>query len=349
MDREILATVSVGIAELTETHRSPSDVLRSADAALYASKHAGRARITVFTPEDSRAAIRAAELRDAIQHATPRGELRVEFQPEVDLVTREVLGVEALARWDHPVLGRLLPDAFLPAAEEVGAIIDVDLWVLERACRTIAGLSGRSWVPLTLSVNVSARSLLDEHLAARVGEILADTSFPGSSLCIEITESSLLLPSDPVIERLEALRRHGCFLAVDDLGTGHSSLRRLTDLPVEIVKLDRSFVEGLGHDAAGTAIVSALIGIARSLGLHTVAEGVETEHQRERLVELGCHVGQGLLFAPPLAEDDLASALAGLGRRRLPRRSTRSIRRLRGRATFIDEFIYQIGIPEERS
>ncbi len=316
--RVVRVTASIGVVEQAE--QSPDDVLRDADVAMYAAKTAGKACVREFEPAMRRAVVAKAELEADLRHALDRGEFIVQYQPVVDLNTREVAGAEALVRWRHPRRGMLTPSAFLPLAEETGLIADVDAWVLDTACAVAA-----RWQELrpgfTVSVNVAADRFARTDLVGAVADALADTGLPPSCLTLELTETALVADAEATISRLSALGALGVQVAIDDFGTGYSSLAYLHRLPASVLKIDKSFVEGLGTNAESTALVRVILGLAETFGLRTVAEGVETESQRALLRALGCVTAQGYLFAPALDPDELEAMLGGpargVGRARL--------------------------------
>ncbi|HEY6745780.1 MAG TPA: bifunctional diguanylate cyclase/phosphodiesterase [Mycobacteriales bacterium] len=309
--RTVRVTVSIGVVE--QVGGDTGDVLRDADVAMYAAKSAGKACVRQFEPAMRRAVVARAELEADLRHALDRGEFRLRFQPVVDLDTREFRGAEALVRWQHPRRGLLAPDSFVPLATEVGLIGELDQWVLEEACRVVAG-----WQSLrpgfTVSVNVTADRFASTDLVGAVAEALAGTGLPPQCLTVELTETALVADAEATISRLGALGALGVQVAIDDFGTGYSSLAYLHRLPASILKIDKSFVEGLGTNAESTALVRVIMGLAETFGLRTVAEGVETESQRALLRALGCTTAQGYLFAAPLEPADLEAMLAGPAR-----------------------------------
>jgi EAL domain-containing protein (putative c-di-GMP-specific phosphodiesterase class I) len=256
----------------------------------------------------------------ALRRALERGELFLVHQPVVTLGNVTLRGSEALIRWAHPDRGVISPLDFIPLAEETGLIVPVGEWVLSEALRQISRWRRR--YPMTgdysLSVNLSARQLASPDLVAAVAGALASSAVPASSVYLEITETTLLSQVASNLDTLRSLRDLGVHLAVDDFGTGYSSLSYLRQLPIDSLKIDRSFIDGLGRDSHDTAIVEAVIGLAKVLDLDVVAEGVETQSQLELLREMGCRSGQGFLFSEPLASDDmerfLTAAAAASGR-----------------------------------
>ncbi len=309
--RTVRVTVSIGVVE--QVGGDAEDVLRDADVAMYAAKSAGKACVRQFEPAMRRAVVAKAELEADLRHALDRGEFVLRYQPVVDLATREVRGAEALVRWQHPRRGLLTPNAFVPLAEEIGLVGELDQWVLEEACRVAAG-----WQQLRpgtgVSVNVTADRFASTDLVGAVAEALAETALPPECLTLELTETALVADAEATISRLGALGALGVQVAIDDFGTGYSSLAYLHRLPASILKIDKSFVEGLGSNAESTALVRVIMGLAETFGLRTVAEGVETESQRALLRALGCTTAQGYLFAPPLEPADLEALLAGPAR-----------------------------------
>ncbi|MGW5669682.1 putative bifunctional diguanylate cyclase/phosphodiesterase, partial [Micromonospora sp. NPDC003776] len=283
----------------------PEDVLHRADIALYHAKRAGTHGVILYRPGmlDQRAD--DAALGDDLDHAVTDGQLAVLFQPMVDLRDGHPGGVEALVRWRHPTRGLVSPLTFIPVAERTGAITAIGLYVLEQACRAVhswqADLPDRR--SCYASVNVAPRQLQERTLVDDVLAILDRTGLPPTDLVLEVTESALV-DGDPAIPTLAALRRHGIRIAVDDFGTGYSSLHYLARLPVDILKIDRSFVAELDDTPAGAAITEAIIRLSQALHLTTVAEGIETPAQATELTRLGCHTGQGYLYTRPLPADD---------------------------------------------
>jgi diguanylate cyclase (GGDEF)-like protein len=309
--RTVRVTVSIGVVE--HVGGDAGDVLRDADVAMYAAKSAGKACVRQFEPAMRRAVVAKAELEADLRHALDRGEFSVRFQPVVDLDTREVRGAEALVRWHHPRRGLLAPNAFVPLAEEVGLVGELDRWVMDEACRVAAGW--QSLKPgLTVSVNVTADRFASTDLVGAVADALAETGLPPQCLTLELTETALVADAEATISRLGALGALGVQVAIDDFGTGYSSLAYLHRLPASILKIDKSFVEGLGTNAESTALVRVIMGLAETFGLRTIAEGVETESQRALLRALGCTTAQGYLFAPPLEPMDLEALLTGPAR-----------------------------------
>jgi diguanylate cyclase (GGDEF)-like protein/PAS domain S-box-containing protein len=298
---EVVATASIGVT-FGVPGNTGEQLLRNADLAMYMAKDQGKDRFEEFRDHMHTAVVERLELEaDLRRTMTGTQELVVHYQPVVELASRAIVGFEALVRWQHPLRGLLPPGAFVPFAEEVGLIDVVDRFVLAEACAQLHLWQERGLVgpDITMSVNLSARELTDPETADRVADTLAATSFDPSNLILEITESAMMRDTDTVVQNLYALRRLGLRIAVDDFGTGYSSLAYLEQFPVDILKIDRSFVAALDDDETG-GLAPAIIGIGETLGHVTVAEGVESEVQAVRLQELGCRLAQGFHLGRPL-------------------------------------------------
>ncbi|MEZ5144663.1 MAG: GGDEF domain-containing protein [Acidimicrobiales bacterium] len=306
----VVLTASVGVAHATGADGGSGELLRRAEVAMYRAKDAGGHQVAVDAPvgdgEVAHRLRREAELRDAVD----RDHLDVYFQGEWDLDGSHLVGAEALVRWPHPADGVLAAGAFIPLAEECGVIEQLGAQVLRRACRSLAAWR-TTGLPdeFVLRVNLSAHQLRQADIVEVVIDALRDADVPAASLCLELTESALLVDPVRAAEVLAELRAAGVGLAVDDFGTGYSSLLYLKRLPLTSLKIDRSFVAGLPDDASDAAIVRAVIGLAHSLGVGITAEGVETDEQRGTLVDLGCHRAQGYLLSRPEPEADFAARL----------------------------------------
>jgi diguanylate cyclase (GGDEF)-like protein/PAS domain S-box-containing protein len=313
---ETFVTASIGITvrDGSDAGDASADVLlREADAAMYRAKDAGRARYEVFDDDMRLRAVQRFELTTALRHAVERDELRLLWQPEVPLAADPSQGVwaEALVRWQHPELGLLAPSHFIDLAEETGLITEIGWWVLREACTVLAGWDGSDGpAPGLISVNMSARQLAQPDLVDAVAAILVDTGVDPSRIMLEITETAVMADAQASAHRLAGLRALGLGVAIDDFGTGYSSLTYLRQLPVNVLKVDRSFVSGLGTSLEDHAIVKGIIALARAVGLLTVAEGVESEDQRRELTELGCDWAQGYLWSRPVTSEDLQRWIA---------------------------------------
>jgi diguanylate cyclase (GGDEF)-like protein len=294
--KTLLSGASVGIATFAPGETAER-LIENADMAMYRAKQQGRGRYCLYDAGMRRDAQHRASLEADLHLAIANGEIACHLQPIVSLQPgRPLVGFEALARWHHPVHGTVPLHEFVPLAEESGLIVAIDALVLEKACGLMAGWIRRGFDELHLSVNVSGRSFQDPNLANRVGEVLAKTGMPVNNLYLEITETVLVDDIDVTKHTVKGLGQLGLRLAVDDFGTGYSSLRYLRRFPIAILKIDRSFVAGLGTDGEDETIVNAVIGLANALGITVVAEGVETALQDSHLVALGCAWAQGFHY-----------------------------------------------------
>ena len=313
-----LPSISVGLALPGKGCETPAELVRAADLALYQAKQDGRGRCATFDADRDDSWVDRLELEADLEAATRRGQLRLLYQPIVDLATSELVAAEALVRWDHSTRGTVSPAIFIPLAEESDVIIEVGSWVLRTAVRQLAdwdGAFGAAGTPSLgyLSVNVSAAELRDPGYAARVGQLLDEFGVASNRLQLELTETILAEDGHDVVKRLEELKALGVRLAIDDFGTGYSSLSYLTRMPVDLMKVDRSFVDGMLTSERVESVVRATMSLAEALGLKVVAEGVETVEQHEKLRALGGLMGQGYLYARPLAPDELVAMLVASG------------------------------------
>ncbi len=323
--REFNITASIGIVaveaeagdEPGDEGPTPAGLLRDADVAMYRAKERGRACVQRFDTSLRERALERIELQDSLFGAIERGELAVHYQPYVTSSDGAVVGVEALVRWNHPTLGRLAPGKFIPVAEDSHLIVSLGYWVLEQACNQVADWRRMNpdLASLRVSVNLAARQLADPGLVKTVAGVLELSGLEASALSLELTESVLMDDSELAIGTLNALRDLGVRISIDDFGTGYSSLAYLKRFAVDYLKIDKSFVAGLGNDAEDENIVRAVTGLAHSLGLEVVAEGVETEAQLQWLKALRVDIIQGYIFARPQAAADAASVLAALALR----------------------------------
>ncbi len=323
--RDWFISASIGVAVGDAGRVTPDELLRQAEIAMVRAKDDPTRRLLLFEPTMSTAMLDRIDLENDLRAALVRGELRAHYQPIVDLRDRRVIGFEALVRWQHPTRGLIPPLSFIPMAEETGLIGPLGRWMLETACRQAVAWRGRSTgAPLVMSVNLSARQFVQPDLVEEVAEVLAMTGMEAGELELEITESVLMDQSEGGIRTLRRLQELGVRLVLDDFGTGYSSLSYLKHLPLDTIKIDRSFVVGL-DDKADRSIVEAVLALAHGLGIGVVAEGIETETQRRQLVELGCQHGQGYLFSRPVPATEATRLLK-------PRRKPRVASGRRARA-----------------
>jgi diguanylate cyclase (GGDEF)-like protein len=312
---EIFVTASLGLALSGGDRDSAASLLRDADTAMYMAKEHGRARIEVFDPKSHGVVLDKIRMRSDLHGALERGEFRVYYQPIVELATGRVSGVEALLRWQHPERGLLHPGEFLSMTEESGLIAPIGAWVLEESCRQAVAWAqarrneGMSGDPISISVNLSPRQLVEPDLVDDVAGIVARSGIDPGSVWLEITEGALAADTESTLAVLHRLRALGIRLAIDDFGTGYASLGYLKSFPVEVLKIDRSFMVGLGRGTEDATIVRSVVALARSLGLDCVAEGIERPQQLEELRALGCAYVQGFLLGVPLPADVLGDQL----------------------------------------
>jgi diguanylate cyclase (GGDEF)-like protein/PAS domain S-box-containing protein len=310
--KEIFVSASVGIAMGCEHGDSSDELLRNADAAMYRAKSEGKGCYRVFEAAMHSAAVARLELGTDLRRALDEGELVVHYQPIIEVASGTISGFEALVRWQHPERGIVPPLDFIPLAEENGLILDIGRVVLRAACIQVAAWR-RAHPYLTMSVNVSARQLADPMLVDDVLNVLADTELDPAALTLEITESAVIEDPKAAITRLAMLKSIGVRVAVDDFGTGYSSLSSLRNLPVDTLKIDKTFIDALTTGAEAAGVVHAIIALAQTLHLVTVAEGVEHDDQVRRLEELGCEQLQGYCFSRPLPSEQIGALLDRLG------------------------------------
>jgi diguanylate cyclase (GGDEF)-like protein/PAS domain S-box-containing protein len=311
--KEVFTSVSIGIALSNSAYEQPEEILRDADTAMYRAKSLGKARYEVFDA-DMRASVMARlQLETDLRRALERGEFRNFYQPIVALVSGEIAGFEALLRWQHPTRGLLGPIEFIPVAEETGLIRELGWWNLREACRQIsewrAGLNAHRH--LTISVNLSAKQFLQPNLVEDIKKLLGELALAPEALKLEITESTVMADPSAAVEMLQQIKSLGIRLAIDDFGTGYSSLSYLHRFPLDTLKIDRSFISGMGDEGEGMEIARTILPMANNLRLDVVAEGVETIQQVAMLKKLECKYGQGFYFSRPLTAEGTTALLAG--------------------------------------
>ncbi len=309
--RDVFINASIGIAFGAVGHQDAETLLQYADLALHTAKKNGKGRFEVFEPVMHTALKKGADLESDLRSAVDRGEFVLRYQPIVDLRSGRINGFEALVRWMHPRLGMVPPLDFIPLAEETGLIVEIGGWVLREACRQAAGWNrGRAAAEqLSISVNLSARQLQQPQLPQLVAEVLESTGLAGPCLTLELTESLLINDVETTTARLGRLKVLGVRLAIDDFGTGYSSLAYLRQFPVDILKIDKLFVDAIATEAPESSLTAAIVHLARTLHLSTVAEGIESLDQCGPLRDSGCELGQGYYFAKPLTSSDAESLL----------------------------------------
>jgi len=310
---EVYTTASVGIAVSTSDYASAEELLRDADLAMYRAKALGKARCELYDRTMHEAAMQRLTLETDLRRALQNNEFVVHYQPIVALDSREIAGFEALVRWEKPGCGLVHPGEFIQVAEDTGLIIFIGLWVLREAC-----LTTKRWhrefpreKPLTISVNVSARQFAQPELVAQIAQILDETGIDPKTVRLEITESVTMGDAQRAVGVLSELKALGIQLSIDDFGTGYSSLSYLQRFPLDVLKIDRSFVSEMGQSPESLQIISLIMNLARSLGMDVVAEGTEAEAQVSHLTQLGCDFGQGYLFSKPVGAAAIAKLLRG--------------------------------------
>ncbi len=307
---EIFVQPSIGLATVESTPVSLDDLVRNADIAMYAAKRNGKAQWVLFDPAMQERVRRRLEMENDLRRALERKEFFLEFQPVFDLTSGYVKAVEALIRWEHPVLGRTPPGEFIPLAEDTGLIVPIGRWVLEEACRQALTWSLPSGTAPRVSVNLAARQFRDPRLVSVIHSVLAETGLDPHRLQLEVTETDLITDLEASRQVLLELRGRGMTVALDDFGMGYASLSYLKRLPVDVIKLDRSFVAGIGRNSTDTAIIEAVLTLARACRAFVTAEGVETEDQVAVLRAMGCHRAQGYYLARPMPADKIRGFLA---------------------------------------
>lgn len=308
--RELRITVSIGISIFPSDGDDAHQIMSHADAAMYHAKAGGRRKYQFYTSAMSEAVQTRLKLESDLHHALARGELALHYQPRIDLASRAVCGFEALLRWNHPQGGLIAPGAFIPIAEESGLIVPIGEWVIGEACRQMKRWQDAGLPVRPISVNLSALQFADGTLPQQIGNVLAQTGLLPTLLELEITESILRINTDETMRQFADLKRLGVKLSIDDFGTGFSSLSYLKRFRVDNLKIDHSFVRDIGTDPDDAAIVHAIVGLARTLQIRVIAEGVETLEQLDFLAACNCHEAQGFYLGRPWPAEELASRIA---------------------------------------
>lgn len=307
--REIFSSASVGVCTYPRHAKNLSELMRNVDTAANNAKWDGRANYKIYTPSMSEEVHRRVEVGHQLRRALENDELTLNYQAKVDLATQRITGAEALLRWSNDKLGFVSPEEFIPIAEETGLIVPIGEWVLRTACMEAAKWRSPDGLPVQVAVNLSALQFMHGDLVARTISCLNDSGLDPKSLDLELTESLLVERPDETIIILNRLKDMGISISMDDFGTGYSSLSYLTRFPLDSLKVDRAFVTDLPHDRDAVVVVRAIVGMAKQLDLHIVAEGIETSGQMEFLHGLGCQTGQGYLFSKPISNKQFMELL----------------------------------------
>jgi EAL domain-containing protein (putative c-di-GMP-specific phosphodiesterase class I) len=306
---EVFITISIGIALYPFDNDQVDSLMQKSDTAMYQAKEVGRNTYRFYNHKKRDKSISKFSLESTLHHALEREEFKLFYQPVVQLKTGEIIGVEALIRWDMPSIGLVPPQEFITALEDSGLIIKVGRWVLESACK-----QGMAWLEqgfdnLKMNVNLSARQFKDDNLLQHIDAALSTSRLPAHALNLEITESMLIDDRDKAIQMLDHVNERGVSMSVDDFGTGYSSMAYLKNMPIDTIKIDRSFVCGIPHDLDDVAIIQAIDYISRNLRLNVIAEGVETQNQLQFLGNMNVYAIQGYLVSRPVPAADMENIL----------------------------------------
>ena len=314
--RQVVMRASIGAAYTADGSTEPDDLLRQADLAMYTAKTSGKGRFAFYEPHMHEAAVTRMELKGDLEQAIANRDFELHYQPIVDLRSGQVTGVEALVRWRHAERGLVLPSEFIPIAEETGLIVPLGRWVLDEACRQLAAWTAEGRLPgprlerLAMWVNLSARQLQEPEFEQTIADVLRASGVRPERLTLEITESGLMADLEQSTQTLHRLRELGARLAIDDFGTGYSSLSYLERLPVEVLKIDRSFTAAIGHGRDVPVLVRSIVKLGQTLHMEVLAEGIETAEQLSRLRGIDCRLGQGFYFSQALPADEVIELLA---------------------------------------
>ena len=314
---EVVVSASMGISLFPHDGDDANVLMANADAAMYHAKEAGGNRLSFYNKPMRSAAANRFSLEMALRRSLERDQFMLQYQPKLDLKTGQITSVEALLRWNHPELGVVSPLEFIPLAEETGLILAISDWVLRTACAQARQWRAGAHADMRVAVNLSARHFCQRDLATQISDILVASDLDPTGLEIEITESAIMGHFELAQTITRSLRELGCAVAIDDFGTGYSSLAYLKQFAVDHLKIDRSFISGLPQDADDGAIVAAVIGMAGTLGMRVVAEGVETQEQLEHLMQMGCHEAQGYLISRPVNPEQIDALVTDRGAKAL--------------------------------
>ena len=308
-NNELYVSASIGISIYPRDGTNMDLLIKHADIAMYHVKDTGKNNYKFYSDDMTTPYFQNLSLETGIHKALDNDEFHLMYQPQINLKNGEIVGVEALLRWDHPEHGMITPAEFIPFAEETGMIVEIGHWVLRNACAELRRWRDAGLPEIRMSINMSARQLAEKAIVKHVSNILKDYGIPGHCLEIEITENTIMSDMDSVIQKLKALSKKGVFIAIDDFGTGYSSLSYLHKLPIHTLKIDRAFIKEVNMKHSGNSIINTIVAMARGLNLNVIAEGVESQQQLEYLQEIECSEAQGFLFGKPLPADVITQLL----------------------------------------
>ena len=308
-NHEIFTSASIGIALYPNDGKEADTLLKNADTAMYHAKKQGRNNFQFFDPSMNEASVEQLAIETSLRKAIDNNELVLYYQPQVSIMSGQIVGMEALLRWKHPLKGFISPTAFIPVAEETGMIIKIGEWVIHEACKQGADWAKRGFKPILISVNLSAKQLREDRLSEIIAQILVETGMNPKYLGLELTESAIILDPERALERLKNIKSMGIKMSMDDFGTGYSSLSYLKKFPLDTLKIDQSFIHDIMLNHEDASLVKAIISMAHSLGMDVVAEGVEQQEQLEFLGLHGCDTIQGYLFSRALPAEKVEELL----------------------------------------
>ena len=308
-DNELYVSTSIGISIYPRDGTDMDTLIKHADIAMYHVKDTGKNNFKFYSTDMTTPYFQNLSLDTGIRKALDNDEFHLVYQPQINIKSGEIVGVEALLRWDHPEHGPISPAEFIPFAEETGMIVDIGHWVLRNACAELKHWRDAGLPEIRMSINMSARQLVENNIVSFVSSTLKDYCIPGHCLEIEITENTIMSDMDSVIHKLKELSKKGVYIAIDDFGTGYSSLSYLHKLPIHTLKIDRTFIKELDMKNAGKSIINTIVAMVKGLNLNVIAEGVETQQQLDYLQEIDCNEAQGFLFCKPLTADVIAQLL----------------------------------------
>jgi diguanylate cyclase (GGDEF)-like protein/PAS domain S-box-containing protein len=308
-DNELYVSTSIGISIFPRDGTDMDTLIKHADIAMYHVKDTGKNNFKFYSTDMTTPYFQNLSLETGIHKALENDEFHLVYQPQINIKSGEIVGVEALLRWDHPEHGPISPAEFIPFAEETGMIVEIGHWVLRNACAELKRWRDSGLPEIRMSINMSARQLVEDNVVKYVSNTLKDYCIPGHCLEIEITENTIMSDMDSVIHKLKELSKEGVYIAIDDFGTGYSSLSYLHKLPIHTLKIDRTFIKEVDMKNAGKSIINTIVAMVKGLNLNVIAEGVETQQQLDYLQEIDCNEAQGFLFCKPLTADVMAQLL----------------------------------------